>query len=93
MVVGLIIGLIIALARTTYFAYKLYKKNRELILVNQDISNNYQLLNDAWMTLCDDNDYLIKKLAGKQETLTLLIEDKQSLMNTVKILQEELNAK
>lgn len=87
MVTAFIIGLIIALARTTYMAYDLYKKVNQLFLVNQDIINHYEEQHEKLYMLSEDNDALAKILAGKQERINLLIEDKQSLMNTIQILQ------
>ena len=92
MVTGLIIGLSIALARTTYMAWKFYNDNLKLISVNQDIRENYQYLADAWYDLCSDNDILKEKVEGLKREANLYWEDRQSLMNTVKILQGENNA-
>lgn len=91
MVIGLIIGLIIVLCRTTYMAYDLYKKNRQLILLNQDIIDSYKYLSDAWYDLASDNDILMEKIEGLKREANLYWEDRLSLMNTVKILQGDTN--
>ena len=91
MVIAIII-LSIALARTTYLSYRFYQTNDQLILLNQDIIESYLYISEAFKALSDDNDILLSKVEGLKKERDLYWEDRQSLMDTVKILQGDTNA-